>query len=148
MVQPESTNLSTIAVGDQYEHAKEATVESHASEFGTTPIESKKLEVFQSNASDSSSFSSIPSELLSVIKPIHSSKSVRNSSKTYKSLKQEDAYMHYLELAAKNNKFGKEAKLYNSELVMREMFNKQAKKLQNSLVRNILILTINTYLLN
>lgn len=129
MVQSESTDLSTITVGDQYEHAKEETVDSHVSEFGTTSIKSKKLEVFQSNASDSSSFSSFSSELLSVIKPIHSSKPVRNSSKTYKSLKQEDVYMHYLELAAKNNKFGKEAQLYNSELIKREKFNKQAKKL-------------------
>lgn len=110
MVDTEGHDIKTETLSEQHDNVKANTKQSHVSEYGDLNMKTMKVAQFQSGNNTVSSS--------------------RSAQSTYaKAVRQEDAYLHYLELLAKENKFGDAAVTFNQELVKKEQFKAQAKKL-------------------
>lgn len=115
MVDTETHNISEQTLAEQFKNVKANTTDSHVSEYGDLNINTFKLARFFSDKTDASKHTSKGSEKIEFGRRI----------------RQEDVYLHYLELLAKENKFGDAAVKYNQELVRNEKYKAQAKKLAN-----------------
>lgn len=122
MVHSENNNISTITVSDQYNHIKCIT-QSEVCEFGSFDIKNDYVSEYQGGRY------SIPYELIDIIRPLWIIPPKIQENNRYKTIKQEDSYLFYLEQKAKEDKFGRGAVKYNEELIKKEQYRRQSKEM-------------------
>ncbi|KAH7827718.1 putative Peptidase C13 family protein [Monocercomonoides exilis] len=110
MEQSDTGNMSEITVGNQFEVAKNFTLSSYPQEYGDTTLKTDFIAEYQSGPI-------LPPELKTIHQMITPPIRRREGGKR---VRQEDAYLSYLETAAAEDPFGEEAVEYHKQILIKK----------------------------